>query len=1103
MKNFAKLLIVFSFAFLCCSQTGIVNGSVEPNTRGLVVEPGSEDAGVEVFPHLDGAIYSVAYSSDGSRIVSCGSDGEIRIWDAASGRNIRTLYGHIGSAESAAFSPDGRYIVSGGQDTTIRIWDAESGSELRTLRGHNEIVVCVRYSPDGKYIVSGSVDTTIRIWDAESGQELYSLKGHTKTVISVAYSPDGKHIVSGSYDKTIKIWDAGNGREFRTLAGHDARVTSVAYSPDGRHIASGSYDRTIKVWDAESGQEVHTAVMTHPDFRVITVTYSPDGRRIVSGSTDRTLKVWDAESGQELYSLEGHTNTVFGAAYSPDGRRIVSVSGDTTLKVWDAESGRELLAITGYTDSKNIAIYSSDGKRIVSGSENNSIIVWDAEEGRLLQPLVGHTDRVYSIAYSPGGKYIASGGADRTIKIWDAGSGQLLRTFSNPGTVFCVAYSPDGKYIAAGTGGGDRGIRIWDAESGQMFLTLKGHGANVVSIVYSADGRRIISGSLDNTIKIWDVESAVILRTLTGHTYYVVEIALSPDEKYIVSGSSDKTVKIWDAQSGQLLRTLSQPHVVRSIAFSPDGRFIAACVDDMTIRIWDTENGNEVRTIRKLKGTVFSARYSADGKRILSGGKDGTVRIWDAETGKEIAQYVNFTGKDANITAGSRGLTVETTNQVASVNEEWICITPDGYFNASPRGDRYLYVRIGNEVTGIDAYRSAFYRPEVVQARLNGRPDPESRTGITIQQAASFRPPTVTIQSPVSGSSVTTTTANLSVVIADQNQPIQNIKILVNGRLIGRDELSSITGTAGLTAEKASLSLTGNQKNVSFELPVNLDPGQNIIEVVAFNGYAESRKTVELNWQTRTGQQITLPNLWILAVGVNQYDNAGPRLKGLTNLNYCVNDAREIISSFKKQEGKRYGKVNTLLIADDSAVNPTAQNIRDNLQFLAGAGPRDVILFFLAGHGISDRTGRFFFLPRDAAFTADGSLDPARVITADDIVSVLDEPGNRLVFIDACQSGGVDSSRLIRSLMNSNAFVFSASQGNEASEELPEFKHGVFSYSIIRELQGAGAAKSAGSVGMLQLSGYVSSEVIRITQHRQHPKSYYQGYHDFPIAEIR
>ncbi|GHV78002.1 hypothetical protein AGMMS49942_28230 [Spirochaetia bacterium] len=439
----------------------------------------------------------------------------------------------------------------------------------------------------------------------------------------------------------------------------------------------------------------------------------------------------------------------------------------------------------------------------------------------------------------------------------------------------------------------------------------------------------------------------------------------------------------------------------------------------------------------------------------------------------------------------------------ADQGKGWICITPDGYFNASPRGDQYLYVRIGNEVTGIDAYRSVFYWPEVVQARLAGLPDPEHRVTASIQQAASFRPPMVTIQSPAQGSSVTTTTANLSVTIADQNQPVKNIKLLVNGRLLGRDEMGAITGTGGLTVEKASLSVGGNQQNVSFQLPVNLDPGLNIIEVVAFNGYAESRKTVELTWQTQAGQQVALPNLRILAVGVNQYDNAGPRLRGLGNLNFCVNDAREIINSFKSQEGKRYGRVNSLLIADGSAVTPTAKNIRDNLQFLAGAGPRDVILFFLAGHGVSDRAGRFFFLPRDAAFNADGLPDPERSLSTDDIVSVLDESGNRLVFIDACRSGGVDGNRLLRSLMNSNAFVFSASQGNEISEEIVALNHGVFSYRIIRELQGAGAAKSAGSLGMLQLSGLVSNEVIRITQNRQHPKSYYQGYHDFPVAEIR
>jgi WD40 repeat protein len=163
---------------------------------------------------------------------------------------LMTLNKHSDSVRSVAYSPDGRRIVSGSDDGTIKIWDAESGWEIRTLTGDNTSVYSVAYSPDGRRIVSGSKDGTIKIWDAESGREIRTLEEHSDHVWSVAYSPDGRRIVSGADDETIKIWDAESGREIRTLAGHSCPVDSVAYSPDGRRIVSGSRDNTIKIWDA-------------------------------------------------------------------------------------------------------------------------------------------------------------------------------------------------------------------------------------------------------------------------------------------------------------------------------------------------------------------------------------------------------------------------------------------------------------------------------------------------------------------------------------------------------------------------------------------------------------------------------------------------------------------------------------------------------------------------------------------------------------------------------------------------------------------------------------------------------------------------------------
>jgi uncharacterized caspase-like protein len=275
------------------------------------------------------------------------------------------------------------------------------------------------------------------------------------------------------------------------------------------------------------------------------------------------------------------------------------------------------------------------------------------------------------------------------------------------------------------------------------------------------------------------------------------------------------------------------------------------------------------------------------------------------------------------------------------------------------------------------------------------------------------------------------------------------------------------------------------------------------VEVVAFNGYAENRRYIDLTWNAPAGRQPAPPNLWILAVGVNAY--ADSRIK---SLGFAVADAKSVVASLKAQEGKRYGKVNSLLIADGEALPPTLENIRGNLKFLEAAGPRDVALLFLAGHGVSDNAGAFLFLPGDARLTDAKTADPmkaaspSKAITGSEIVSALDAPGNRLVFIDACQSGGVDNDRLVRSLMDTNAFVFTSSKGSELSQERPDLGHGVFTYSILSALKGEVAAQAQGSVSVLGLSGFVSLDVPGITNNQQHPGAYSLGFYDFPMAVV-
>ncbi len=289
----------------------------------------------------------------------------------------RSLTAHGGGVNSVVFSPDGRQLASASDDDLVKIWEMATGSEIRSLAGHRDQVHSVAYSPDGRWLASGSRDKTIRLWDAASGREVKTLAGRLGYVYALAFSPDGRRLATASREKTVGIWDVGTGSEDQTLAGHSERVKAVAFSSDGRWLASGGDDMTVLVWDLASGQS--RTLGAHTDF-VRAVAFSPDGQLLASGSQDGTAKIWQVAAGREVRTLKGHRSWVTSVAFSPDGRWLASGSDDTTVKIWEVSTGREVQTLRGQNANVESVAFSPDGRWLACGSLPHTITLWRQPE---------------------------------------------------------------------------------------------------------------------------------------------------------------------------------------------------------------------------------------------------------------------------------------------------------------------------------------------------------------------------------------------------------------------------------------------------------------------------------------------------------------------------------------------------------------------------------------------------------------------------------------------------------------------------------------------------------------------------------------------------
>ena len=558
-----------------------------------------------------------------------------------SSRSRVTLKGHNSPVFALAIDPNGQWVVSGGTDGDIRVWNLMSQKELMRLVGHKDSIYTVAYSPDGSRIASASADETVMIWDVETGQQLMILQGHDDEVESASFSPDGRQIISASDDSTIKLWDAGTGREIRTLRGHDGWVYSAAFSPDGRKVVSASDDYTVRVWDPGVG----TCLMVlrgHND-EVNCALFSNDGAHIVSGSDDGTIKVWDSLTGQEIKTIATGHDGPWRMAFNQTGDRLVSVGQTTNCQVWDCKTWSEEAKIV-HKDRISAAVFAADEDYVVTSSFDTDLQIWDtiAKTEYTELPLHGLIPTRFAFDQNVQGQLWAvchdGTGAFYHVRRWDTDSSCEDVVFNpyrwgNP-----VQISHDMKKVAAGNY--DKSISIWSTIGSKKLANLAGHSNRNRCLSFSSDGRRIVSGNSDGTVRLWDIESPAEEMVLGRHRYAVTDVEFGPDDKFVCSASYDGTIRRWDARSGKQLMVLtSHGYNLTDISTSSDGgRIVSAGFrqNQSRIQVWDAATGTAIVDVRGHSGSVVSVAFSPDGKRFISSSNDGLVKVWDSDSGTAI-----------------------------------------------------------------------------------------------------------------------------------------------------------------------------------------------------------------------------------------------------------------------------------------------------------------------------------------------------------------------------------------------------------------------------------------------------------------------------------
>jgi len=480
-----------------------VDGTILPEVEEILHRAIQADRNQITIPE-DGA---VAFSPDGKMLAMGDEAGELMLWDATTGKLLRTLTGHRSAIMTMAFSPDGNYLATGGSDPHVKIWDVSTNWAIMNLDGYQGTVLDIAYSPGGNQLATAGEDGLIRVWDMTSmatevlvdgflarpvllhqSEPTLILQAPTE-VSGVAFSSDGQRLAAYIPGASITVWDVNLGQQLLELSGVSDYAAGVAFSPDDEYIVGPSGTLGVTLWNANTGQEVISLFDSSPIARVA---FSRDGAYLGTAARDGTATLWDMATGQQAFRISGQSTGFNFIAFSQDGQQMASGGDNETTRIWDlASSGRvELFTTAAHEGEVYDVVYDPEGTRFASAGEDGSVKIWNAATGELIHNLPGRSDGVHFPAFSPDGKRLASANILGGVTIWDSDSGkELLYLSGDAPTITTIAFSPDGRHLAA-AGGQEGNANIWDATSGEVLASFRNETA-LMRLVYSPDSRQI------------------------------------------------------------------------------------------------------------------------------------------------------------------------------------------------------------------------------------------------------------------------------------------------------------------------------------------------------------------------------------------------------------------------------------------------------------------------------------------------------------------------------------------------------------------------------------------------------------------------------------
>lgn len=1125
---------------------------------------------------IQGVITILTYSPDGSLIASgSAKENSIKIWDINSGKIIGKLEGHEGATTALAFNKDGTKLVSSAKDHYTILWDLVSWDLIDSVKtgtiatsfvnDENDKDVFYSGSKNGKVekwswsniqapvglfdadnavlkldasktdLVSGTTTGKLTVYNFEKQEVVRSSNIHAGPIKGLRFIEDGAKLITTGGGGLVHIWNIDNLKDSKHLKASTVPITAFDANNKRGIFVVANQNKKISIFDFEgkeivkfktkdeddSGAEPVTAISISPDGSTIASTGFRRGRSFRKQNHDNVIRVWDARRGTLHNTLQGTVNPIYTFDFNPERNELVTLGDDRLLQFWDFEVAERFGEFQ-----------LPEPKREIPPRRKPNLL------GRALNtnPL-SMADKIKNGNFGFGDK-IKGGVKD---KGQDIGAAVLKRTFTEEAI-----------------------------------------------IKYSSKGTYLITKLPQDEIRYYTFENRkpVYQGPLWSYQGNINNIMVSPDEKYLaVLGSGDSAVSIINMETEEMLGKLSTPapegkmgfvYEANSMAFSPDGSLLAICFNTsktfvFNTRTWDlvfenilpnnigyskgcfvnfSENG-EYMVVSSMLGLK---KYNTNDFNLFGSEKlkvDGHSAPMDKPSDYAITHKDNyiyfenlFTGdykktmhlKPKQVTHvsiapnGNIGMTTMS-GQFMLINpetgiteillvadgENYIFKTDDNYYKVSKEGYDLVTFRIGNHAYPFEQFDAIFNRPDLVLKKL-GCKDEELMNLYELAYEKRIKKLGLTGNTTISLQDI----PKLKIEnIATVPAVTENGSIKVNLNLSDANQLTSYNVWVNNVPYygKTGKEIKGTKQSFSEE--IDLIHGENKIQISCRNesGFESLMQTFYVE---KTGEKPSR-DLYLITIGTSNYKDPS------FNLNYAVKDAKDLVALFTINDQDVYDKVHARSLFDNDV---TAENIEGLHEFLGQSKPDDVVLVFVAGHGVLDVNFDYYF----GTFDMDFNNPSEKGLAYERLEGILDriKANKKILIMDTCHSGEIDKedvffaetteedenagdvsfrsvgsevkensnatpSRVANELFNdlrrgTGATVISSAGGAEFAMESEEWKNGLFTYCMLNGLKNRTADLDGdGKIMLLELQEYVVSKVTALSHGKQIPNARMQN----------